>query len=220
MAKRAMVVLVVLGLALCGWTLDRRSQALQTLAGHGRVDHVLWSERDLPTFIRGDFDYAAKGSPEQIALAFLAEQREVFRLQDIQAELVLKESDVDEQGNTHLHFDQRHQGLPVFQGELKVHVNKLGHVTAANGLYVDGIAVDTKPFIPAVTAKEMMIAHMGFAEVDSLARTPGLAILRQEGKDHLAWRGQVYAKDAPEGWDYFVDAHDARVLCRFSLVVE
>lgn len=220
MAKRAMVFFVVFGLALCGWTVDRRSQALQTLASHGRVDQVLWNERDLPSFIRGDFDYSAKGSPDQIAQAFLADQREVFRLQDPKVELALKESTVDEQGNTHLHFDQRYKSLPVFQGELKVHVNKLGHVTAANGLYVDGIAVDTKPLVPATTAKEMMLAHMGQGEIDSLAQDPWLVVLREANVDHLAWRCQVYAKDMSEGWDYFIDASSLAVLRRYPTMVE
>jgi Zn-dependent metalloprotease len=213
------ILLIVLYSALAV-AQDMPAPARKALTSQGRVDHVLLNERGLPSFIRGDFDYSKSGAPEQIALAFLTVNRDLFHMDDPQSEFIVEHSTADEKGNIQVSLAQRYQDLPVFQGEIMVHVGKNGHIREVNGLYLDGLKMDTKPTITAAEAKRLMLADMGKPEVDSLSRPPTLVIARVDDNDHLAWRAKVSAKDMSEAWDYFIDARDGSLLQRFTAVAE
>jgi Zn-dependent metalloprotease len=89
----------------------------------------------------------AAAAPLDRALSFLSLAGGVPGVLDPGAELQLKRTSTDAAGNTHVHLDQVHLGLPVFGARLVVHMNERG-IFGVNGVFV--------PDLGALTAKSAL----------------------------------------------------------------
>ncbi len=87
------------------------------------------------------------------AKAFLTENKALLGISDVDQELVKGRTQRDQFSNTHVTFHQKHNGLWVFGGELKVHLGADGLVTSVSNKFVDGISLNTTPAISAEAAK-------------------------------------------------------------------
>ena len=58
----------------------------------------------------------------------------------------------DALGDTHITYEQRHNGLPVFGGVVKAHLDSSGNLTSVNGTVVPDIEIDTTPKLSAAAA--------------------------------------------------------------------
>lgn len=92
---------------------------------------VEWSkDKEVPSFITGRLsEKQVKSSMD--AVEFLLSHKDLFKL--AQAEYGIKKMDVDDLGTTHFRTNQLSDGIPVFGGELIVHTDINGIVTAING---------------------------------------------------------------------------------------
>lgn len=88
-------------------------------------------------------------SPEAKSLAFFQQFGSLFGVRDATVELVLDKTLVDRQGMQHLTYRQVYAGLPVFGGVLHTHLDAQGRLSAVNGVFVPGIAIDVTPRISA-----------------------------------------------------------------------
>ncbi len=86
-----------------------------------------------------------QSTAEAAAGAFLVKYGELFGVADAQTELVYQGTVVDNFGNAHAAYQQVYRQVPVFAGELKVHMNDKNAVTAANGTFIPKIAIDVTP---------------------------------------------------------------------------
>lgn len=102
-------------------------------------------------------------TPEAAALAFLERYQASFGTSSIRAELHAVETDVDEDGLTHVRFEQVSGSLPVFGEGLTVHFTKSGAIAFVNGRFAPNLAQLSK--VPARTAD--------VARKDALANLPG-----------------------------------------------
>jgi bacillolysin len=102
-------------------------------------------------------------TPEAAALAFLERYQASFGTSQIRAELHAVETDVDEDGLTHVRFEQVSGSLPVFGEGLTVHFTKSGAIAFVNGRFAPNLAQLSK--VPARTAD--------VARKDALANLPG-----------------------------------------------
>ncbi|WP_044278494.1 M4 family metallopeptidase [Myxococcus stipitatus] len=147
------------------------------LSSSGDLEVVHAGKDGTPTFIRGQLgrlspSLTARGAP--YALRTLAPR---FGLRA--EELTVRSSRTDDQGTTHVRYDQTHHGVRVIGGELVVHVDRAGQVYAANG------------------------SARGARESASLMRLPLAAVKRAalEGLEQVSVRGEprfVYFLE-PEG---------------------
>lgn len=80
----------------------------------------------------------AGATPESRALGFLNQFGAVLGLNDALAETQLRRISTDRAGNTHVHLDQIHRGLPVFGAQVVVHMNEAG-ITGLNGAFIAGL---------------------------------------------------------------------------------
>ncbi len=128
----------------------------------------------------------------EIAGRFLQANRDLLRLEDPAAELLLVENVVDVLGRRHLRFQQRYGGLEVWPGELSVHLNPVGEVDRMNGAYIPTprwVGLD-----PELGAGEAVLRarHAIGVGGDILADEPELIVYGPlEGPPALAWKFEL-----------------------------
>jgi Zn-dependent metalloprotease len=155
---------------------------------------------------------------------FLNQYRGVFGLTSVTTELGEARVARDGQGATHLTYKQVYQGVPVFGGELKAHFSPAGELTAVNGTFIPGIAVDASPTRSAEQASSTAIsavtADLG-RKVKALSATATLVVFREglakgePGANHLAWQVEVGNKADVREFVY-VDAHSGKIIDRIA----
>lgn len=139
---------------------------------------------------------------------------------------VLRVSRVDTEpsGAAHVRFSQVFRGLPVFGGELVVHVDSRG-VTAVNGTYVPDIRVSTQPRIPAQVAEEAAVKAVAeLIGAASVVRPGELGVYRTgliegiHGRSHLTYAVEVAREH--RRFQVWLDAENGAVLNRIPLTHE
>jgi Zn-dependent metalloprotease len=116
-----------------------------------------------PAFVRagrnGDLlPGVSSGAGADKARGFLIQHGDVFGVRDVQAELVMIESAKDQFGATHVSYRQVYQGVPVFGGILRAHLDANNNLTAVNGVFVPDLNLATKPKLSAADAGRLAIA--------------------------------------------------------------
>jgi len=188
---------------------------------NGRVTGVIAAEGGL--LISDD----ATRDPGERARAFLASYGSVIGLDADERNVVPFAARVafkDATGD-HVRLDQTYRGLPVFGGELIVHMNADG-ITGVNGKWLDGLNVPVAPAIDEAYAHSVAIAAAAkLAKPASLAElaatTAELAVFRsglvenRRTHDHLAWAFEVGG--GAERFQIWVDATDGASLATYPL---
>ncbi len=173
---------------------------------------------------------------EDRAVDFLARHGGVFGIRDAGEELAPAGRRSDPHGGDHVRYLQRHRGLPVFGGEVRVHFDRRGRLTAANGTFVPGITIDPTPRLEVAEAGAIGVGHVRSLHPDRDAEAQGagadsapdlearrvdLMVFRSglvqgvSGRDHLAYRVEV-GDGASIRQFVFVDAHEGTVIDRIS----
>jgi bacillolysin len=155
---------------------------------------------------------------------FLNQYRSIFGLTSTTTELGEARITRDRQGGTHLTYKQVHQGVPVFAGELKAHFSPAGELTAVNGSFIPGLAVDITPLRSAEqagrTALSVVMADLG-RKVRPLTTQATLVVFREglakgvPGANHLAWQVEVGNKADVREF-VFIDAHTGKLIDRIA----
>jgi Zn-dependent metalloprotease len=193
----------------------------QQLQSKGSVVNVLMNAKGLPSFIRCDLDYSSSGSGAvERAWTFLDDNATIFGMMAPHEELTLDRQQTDEHGTTHLKFNQFYRGIPVFAGQVFVHVNVSGHITSVNGNYVPHITLDTQPSITLDHAKNVMAQRLGKSPRDCRYSRESLMIMERKDGLHLAWSARAQSDVSADASDFFVDARTGEILARYSLVRE
>jgi Zn-dependent metalloprotease len=183
-------------------------------------------------------------TPDNVARGFLRQQAPMFALTDAGvSSLKLNKEDNDE-GTSFLEYSQTVGGIKVFEGEVKVAVNRDGQVLSVReGFLVGGQQkVSTKPALNEMQALARAFEHAGRRVMPSFAETSGRAtkgeraefanpldanlenviselnVLRVGDAARLAWH--VYAEVGPNEWyEILLDANTGELLLRHNLYV-
>ncbi|HEU4594178.1 MAG TPA: M36 family metallopeptidase, partial [Pyrinomonadaceae bacterium] len=179
--------------------------------------------------------------PDNIARKFLRRQAGLFPASASSA-LKLNKEDNDS-GTSFLEYSQTVGGIKVFEGEVKVAVNKDGEVLSVReGFLLDGQTVKLKPTLSEAQGIAKAFEHAGREVLPSFAETRGrdskgesssfanpldtgleevlseLNVVRVGDAARLAWH--VYADVGPDEWyELLVDAHTGELLMRHNLYV-
>lgn len=155
-------------------------------------------------------------------------------------DLVVKAVAADPDGTRHVRLQQRYQGLPVWGGQVILHLAPDGTERSPTDALVRGLRLETRPNLDR--AEALAITHRQEAPQGSYARPPKAELVvypaaRLEREDvtgqernardfaprvtriHLAWHIHMeLANGAPETRhdDFLVDAHTGAVLKRWS----
>ena len=223
---RVLKLLVVLGLvlavpfasasALPDWqTPPTPAERLQQAGGK---TEIVWDQTTgVPVFISTDLPAPnrAVAQPEVQARSFFAAYSDLYRMQNPPAELALDRVESDKAGMQHVRFKQVVNDVPVFGGQLIVHLQD-GGVRAVNGNYFPDVKVDTTPAFSQDAAVALVRADVGDPQAELRAERSGLVVYVDEGHPHLAWKIDLYSEKNLGDWLYFVDAHDNRIVHKLN----
>ncbi|WNG58183.1 peptidase M4 [Archangium gephyra] len=144
----------------------------------------------------------------------------VFRLNA--SDLVVRRLSVDEQGHTHIRYEQTKNGLPVVGHELIAHVDENGLVYAVNGSARDGESVPFRARIAPEAARATAIESTPGTVLAEEA--PRLVYVRssEDGRLKLAFEVLVTGEDGnqPIRDHVFVNALDGSIEERTSDIHE
>lgn len=160
-----------------------------------------------------------KASPQKQAQVFFGDYGALFGIKDAGTELVLASQQTDSLGMLHLSYNQVYRGLPVFAGVLRVHFDRQGLITSANGIFIPQINLIPKPTISAATAAEVAVLQVNTPGVAAVKIT--LLVFRENlargipGANHLAYEVEVGNGLTVREFIY-IDAHNGAVIDRIS----
>lgn len=159
-------------------------------------------------------------TPAQRTQMLLQDLAPLFKLDNASEELQIRDTQQDALGYHHIHVQQTLNGIPVFGRELRVHENARKQIYAINGHTLPSVrAALTSPAISDTDAGLAALKHLG---LDSNARyeltEPPHLVYFPDGKFlKLAYAFNIMLAE-DKHWQYLVDAADASVLHRYTLV--
>jgi extracellular elastinolytic metalloproteinase len=147
-------------------------------------------------------------------------------------------------GARHVYLRQLHAGIPVYNGQLHVNVNRDGRVISVNNAFLPGLAASVAAPAPLLGAEAALAAagrHLGLdgVKVMTLNRPEGprqITRLRADalsseeieaglmwlpiraGDARLVWNFQLDVPGGEHWYDITVDAHSGKVWTRFDWV--
>lgn len=183
------------------------------------------------------------GEPDGIARKFLKQNSSLFALSDEAVEGLKLNREDNDRGTTFLVYTQTVGGVKVFEGDIKVAVNRNGEVlSVSEGFLVSDQQVGFEPALEEAQGIAKAFEHAGRKVIPSFAETLArptksdmsafanplaasneevlseLSVLRVGNTARLAWH--VYADIGPDEWyELLVDAHTGELLLRHNLYV-
>lgn len=226
---RSLIVLVILGTLLIGVlpasgappapdSLRQAARGALTVTrdlGTGAVTFVR-SEGGLASGLQAD---ALADDPAGAARAFLAQHEAALAMPGVGQQLALSAVERDALGMTHVRMQQVARGVPVFGAEVFVHFAADGQtVSAVNGHFVPGLAVNTKPGLSAEAALALArsIDPQAVAWAAPALRIYSSVIDPAVSGHHLAWLVRLYNERTPARFLYVLDAHSGAVLTSYN----
>ncbi len=169
-------------------------------------------------------------APEQAARQFLNDYGALFGLSNQSQELVVKRDQAADRGRAFVRFQQVHQDVPVFGGELIVQLDQVGNVVSASGEILPDIVAQPAPALTAneaLRAARAAIARLHNVEAQHLvASTPELWIYNpmlvgpDSGPTRQVWRTEVRSSDPPIRELVLVDARSGDVALHFDQIAD
>lgn len=198
----------------------------------------------LSNIVRGLSEPSA-GRPDLIARGFLRENRDLFRLDDAEISgLVVAGYDrTAHNGLTHVRFQQRIDGIDIFQGEYAIHVSGTGAVISTDGEIFAGatqpsggvrIAAEEAvrlgagkvgrdlrgPLAPVAAAEGRQQKQRFRASAGTFAEDPEIRLVYfplAGGTLRRAWEMTLRMNGTPDAWLMLIDAETGSLLYRYNL---
>lgn len=184
---------------------------------------------------------AQQGVPLDLAKAYLAEHRQSLGLTaaDVEDMVISDHYQTRHNGVTHIYFNQRHAGIPVWNGLININVARDGSIINLGNRFVSDLAGQVNSTAPSL-APEVAItsaaAHLGLVPQDlallankggssasalfskaGISRDPIPAQLKYLVTDdgvQLVWDTVINRVDTPDWWNVHVDALTGEVLSK------
>jgi Zn-dependent metalloprotease len=184
--------------------------------------------------LRGDALSALGGgtSAEAEAAAFFAEYGSIFGIKEASVELVLLQEQSDKVGMTHLTYQQVYEGVEVFAGIVRVHLNASNRITAVNGAFIPDIALNPMPTLSAEAASTIavnaVLEQKGLNNVSTDVAVVGsnVYVFRAglvqgvAGGNHLVYSVEVANSERSIREFVYVDAHNGKIVDQITGVHE
>ncbi|TAN32721.1 hypothetical protein EPN28_04365 [Patescibacteria group bacterium] len=155
---------------------------------------------------------------------FLKDYARFFGVGDSK-QLILHSSKKDELGLSHIKYQQKIGGVPVFGAQMLVHVKEDLSVNSAAGKLLANVSINTNPKITGRAAGDAVKRSWQKSDKAPKVSAGKLYIFnknlldaRFENKNHLTW--EIKAVDADSGFSetYYIDATSGAILQKISNV--
>lgn len=179
------------------------------------VDQLHYGEGRVPNRIVGFFgEIDSTGSPANAVLGFLETNGDIFRIDDVGAELVLDTIVTRDDGSRTIVLQQVCQGLSVVGCHLDFGVTPESSIERINGRFLPDVRVSVKPQIDSVTAIGIASDSLKSAGLKADGLTGTLCILPQRDSFRLVWQidGLRLSDPAHPRESVYVDAHSGEIV--------
>jgi extracellular elastinolytic metalloproteinase len=212
------------------------------------IDVVTGATRTLNNRV-GYLTGASAGSdPKAVALAFVRENAPLLGLTpaDVSDYEITDDVYSKASGVRHLYLRQLHQGLPVYNGQLQVNVDRDGSILSINNQFLPNLAQSVNRQQPSLTARQAVVAaaqHLNRAtgtieqvsaessgrqisvfNASELSEKPIQASLMLlpigQGEARLVWNFQTWLPGGGDIADFTVDAETGKIWTRLSWVAD
>ena len=209
------------------------------------VDAITGSVRSLSSE-SGFLGAASPGKPMTIAMDFVRRNLVALGLEasDLEGYAVSDVVYSKVTGATRIYLQQRYRGIPVYNAQLQINVNRDGRIISVNNSFMAGLQRAVGSLQPAVelpaavgealrfSGMKMPVPEIVSAEAGVQQRTRvanvgislepirgSLMILPvRPGEARLVWNFQIHTLDKQHMWDLTVDAGSGQVWTRFDWV--
>jgi Zn-dependent metalloprotease len=151
-------------------------------------------------------------SPEAMAEQYLRDNAAVLGLQSVElSDLVHKTTRQSLSGVT-VRFRQFAGQIPVYKGEMVVHINNNNQVTLVTSNYRPSLALDSfAPTLSADEARQLAHDHLNVQGVLYYDRT-ALTVYDYQGTTRLAYQVRVETSSPAGSWEVLVDAQTGELF--------
>ena len=118
---------------------------------------------------------------------------------------------VDADGTEHVRFDRTYDGLPVIGGDVVMHSGN-GRFKGVSTTRTVPLLLSVRPSLPTTAA--VAVGRKAFGATPAGAPESRLVVYARDIEPRLAW--QVRVENAQADMTYIVDAHEGRILDRWS----
>lgn len=177
--------------------------------------------------VRGSITVTGADNPEEAAETFVRRQSALLLRRQTLLGDVAAERKVESLTGTHVIVTRRYNGLPVFDNEVAVTLNKEvdNVVTLLNNEMESITSAAAPPAAPPdpeqalAAALRSLRAENGVEDTDAQLRhsTPTLGYVVQGGRAILAWDVLVSTRTPLAVWDVMVDPSDNRILSKRNI---
>jgi hypothetical protein len=152
------------------------------------------------------------GTPKTMAEQYLHDNADRLHLRSATLnDLVYKTSSTILSG-TVVRFRQLFDGIPVYKGEIAVHINKSDMVTFVSSAYkLDILLEDTKPELSTAKARQLARDYLDIQEPLYYERT-ALTVYNVPNQTRLAYQVRVEAFSPQGSWEVLVDAKSGEIF--------
>lgn len=199
-------------------------QSLKQQAAEKRIislqsgNRIFWNDAGtVPEFIMGSLSAPSSEGVENIVLRFLADNRDLFAVDEtLNERLEVTSVEEDAQGgHRHVCLAQFVGNIPVHEGSTQVHIDGKGVVIAYKDNRLASANVDLNPRVSGAEAVSRAMADMD--PVKGEKREIELCLYRDRNKNvHLAWHIGIEVAVEHGFRHYFLDASDNALLYKFS----
>jgi len=156
--------------------------------------------------------FLACGTPASVS----TEEKALEALADQHAEWRVEKTNEDELAMSHTRVQQLYQNIPVWGGDVVVHLQSDGSL-ASISKKARSVTVNTTPDYSKEEAVDFAIEAVGGWQRVTDDPSAELWIYNHEGTDHLVWRVEVpMFDDSPSSPVVFLDAHTAKEVFRYE----
>ncbi len=166
-------------------------------------------------------------SHRDIADRFIYENLAVMGIKNPASELVPNSSLTDNLGMSHIRYEQKHLGVPVFGGEMILHINQAGKVTFATMSLADKLPASVVPTISGIEALKIARAEATIeaGKNAKLLASPaqlyvfplGMIQNTPSANNILAWEIKLFEKQSGGfSTNYYIDASSGAVILKLA----
>jgi len=162
------------------------------------------------------------GTPEQIARAFLTEEKTMLGILDPENDVAVTKTTQSKKSGSSVHFEQRYNSVPVLKAGYVVAMDNTGAIYYVGGDWYPEASVETNPNITESQAASVINGDLA-GKQPNMKQEPTLSILQEtltkgEIQYRLIYKARVSAMD--ESWMYYISALDGSIVEKIDMLMD
>ena len=162
-----------------------------------------------------------RGTPEQIARAFLAEEKTMLGINDSDNDIEVIKIAEDQLGFS-IKVGQRFNDVPVLHSGYLISVDKSGAIYFVSGDYYPDVSVNTEPNITGEAASSVILGDLS-GKQPSIKQEPTLYIYPKTKPDGAIQYSLIYKATVSatrESWMYYISAENGSIIEKIDMIMD